>query len=56
MYNYFIKTSDRKIHKFPKAMQWMDTETFVEFLNSVRSEKAKFVESWRAKPKKNKKR
>ncbi len=51
MYNYFIKTSDRKIHKFPKAMQWMDSDTFVEFLQSVRSEKAKFVQSWRTKAK-----
>ena len=55
MYNYFIKTSDRKIHKYPETMQWMDTDTFVEFLKSVRTEKAKFVQSWRARPKKAKK-
>ncbi len=51
MYNYFIKTSDRKVHKYPESMQWMDSETFVEFLKSVRSDKAKFIQSWRTKAK-----
>ena len=55
MYNYYIKTSDRKIHKYPTTMNWMDCDTFVEFLKSVRSDSARFVESWRSKPKKKKK-
>ena len=47
MYNYFIKTSDNKVHKYHTPMQWMDANTFGEFLLSVRSETAKFVKSWR---------
>ena len=51
MYNYFIKTSDKKVHKFPKPMNWMDSETFAEFLREVKSKnpKALYKESWRSK-------
>lgn len=50
MYNYFIRTSDRKVHKYPEAMQWMDAETFAKFLNDVKAKnpKVKFKESWRS--------
>ena len=48
MYNYFIKTSDGKIHKYEQSMQWMDSDVFAEFLRSVVTDKVKYVKSWRS--------
>ena len=50
MYNYFIKTSDKKIHKYKESMQWMSSDTFAEFLTDVKAKnpKAKYIESWRS--------
>ena len=54
MYNYFIQTK-KKVHKFPKSMQWMDTDLFVEFLKDVKSnDSSLFVKSWRSPAKKKK--
>lgn len=58
MYNYFIRMSNRKVHKYPEPMNWMDSDTFVEFLKSVKDKnpRARFKESWRSKNvKRNKK-
>ena len=49
MYNYFIKTSDNKIHKYPESMQWMNSDVFAEFLRSVVTDKVSYVKSWRSK-------
>ena len=49
MYNYFIKTSNGKIHKYPQPLNWMDSDTFAEFLRSVTNDSTKYVKSWRSK-------
>ena len=55
MYNYFIQTK-KKTHKFPKSMQWMDCDQFVQFLLSVRKDdKSSYIKSWRSKAKRAKK-
>ena len=55
MYNYFIQTK-KKIHKHDEAMQWMDSDTFVEFLKSVKeTDKSMYVKSWRSRAKRAKK-
>ena len=55
MYNYFIQTK-KKTHKFPTAMQWMDSTQFAEFLTDVKSkDKSLFVKSWRSKARKGNK-
>ena len=54
MYNYFIQTK-KKVHKHPVKMQWMDSDKFAEFLNTVRSsDQSPYIKSWRARPKRKK--
>ena len=54
MYNYFIQTK-KKVHKFPKSMQWMDTDQFVQFLLSVRKDdQSSYIKSWRSPNRKKK--
>ena len=51
MYNYFIRMSDRKVHKYPEKMQWMNSDIFSKWLLELKEKfpKVRFRESWRSK-------